>query len=311
MHNRLSWMMLVFILTGMSLGCEGKMGKADRTPRLVAYYNANTVPVLAKADTFPYTHYILAYLLPDGTGGVKPEGALKYTLKDPAAIRRVQSAGKKVLISLGGGTVAGEAWLEMGKNADKIARETARYVEMFQLDGVDLDIENVGYKTEKDLQTYGEAIIRLTLALARELPGKLLTHAPQPPYLCKPRSFSQCPDVSLYAYVLASAGSHISWLNMQYYSNPPLTVSDAQEVSHYESVVNGWEGFPGLEPRKLVVGKPYSRVVSGHEPRERVISMILQPLASEYQNSFGGFMGWEFSEDSGGAWAQAVSKVLR
>ena len=97
---------------------------------------------------------------------------------------------------------------------------------------------------------------------------------------------------------------------MQYYSNPPVTSSDVDEVDSYKSIVQGWDGFPGLEPGRLVVGKPYSSGVSGFEPATEVVSRILQPLVAEYGNSFGGFMAWELSEDPDGTWATSVAQAL-
>jgi len=296
----------LLIVLLMASGCGGP----SSSPRIIVYSNANTRPILHRAETYPYTHYILAFLIPDGKGGIQPGGALDAVLKNSEALQRVQNSGKKILISLGGGTVAGEEWLIWGKNADRVAKALTEIVKQYNLDGVDLDIENVGYKTSAEVQKYGDAIIRLTKAIAKKMPGKIITHAPQPPYLCKPGSSKQCPDVSLYAYVLLKASQHISWLNMQYYSNPPLTSSDIDELESYRSIVEGWDGFPGYPPDRLVVGKPYSSRVNGYEPREEVVSEILTPLAQEFGKSFGGFMAWELSQDTNGDWANAVATAL-
>ncbi len=280
------------------------------SPRIIAYSNSNTEPLLKDAESLPYTHYILSFLIPDGRGGVEPSGALKPVLADAATIQRVRSAGKKVLVSLGGGTVGGKDWLSLGENAVSVAESVAAIVEEHQLDGVDLDVEAVPYERQSEFQPYADAVVALTQELAKRLPGKLLTHAPQPPYLCRPGSPGGCPADSLYATILAATGDDITWLNMQYYSNPPLTSSNFEEVYHYRSVIKGWEGFPGLEAQRLVVGKPYSPRVNGFEPMDVVVKDILRPLAKEFGSSFGGFMAWEFNEDPEGAWANAVSQVL-
>ncbi len=280
------------------------------SPRVIAYSNTNTDPLLRDAATLPYTHYILSFLVPDGETDVKPSEALEAVLQEGMALGRVRAAGKKIMVSVGGGTVAGKDWLTMGQNATAVAESIAKVVEEHHLDGVDLDIEAVPYVKEENFKPYAEAAIALTHALARRLPGKLLTHAPQPPYLCQPGSSPECPSESLYAAILAATGEEISWLNMQYYSNPPLTSSDLDELAHYRSIVKGWEGFPGLAPERLVVGKPYASRVSGFAPLEEVTSKLLQPLAAEFGSSFGGFMAWEFNQDPQGDWAQAVNKVL-
>ncbi len=97
---------------------------------------------------------------------------------------------------------------------------------------------------------------------------------------------------------------------MQYYSNPPVTSSDADEVALYLSIVQGWDGFPGLDSKRLVVGKPYSSHVNGYEPMSKVTTKILEPLVDKFGQDFGGFMAWEFNQDEGGAWADAVHQTL-
>lgn len=151
------------------------------SPRLIAYYNANTKPILHNAERLQYTHYILSFLIPDGKGGIKPSGALKVVLADKDALARVQAAGKKIVVSVGGGTVTGKDWLKMGNNAQAIVESIATIVEQYNLDGVDLDVEAVPYTKQSSFQPYADAVITLTQALAKRLPNKYLSHAPQPP----------------------------------------------------------------------------------------------------------------------------------
>ncbi len=279
-------------------------------PRIIAYYNSNTQPILNQAEYLPYTHYILAFLIPDGRGGVKPSKDLQQVLADEEVLSRIQAAGKKVMVSVGGGTVTGKDWLLMGQNAEAVADSIVAVVQRYHLDGVDLDVEAVPYTEQKTFQPYADAVVALTGVLAKRLPNKYLSHAPQPPYLCKPGSSGECPKDSLYATILAATGEQISWLNMQYYSNPPVTSSDMDEVESYESIVEGWTGFAGLAPERLVLGKPYSTRVNGYESMTEVSSKILQPLSKKHGNKFGGFMAWEFNEDENGAWAEAVHQAI-
>lgn len=280
------------------------------SPRLIAYYNTNTKPILHNAERLRYTHYILSFLVPDGKGGIMPSKALKEVLADKQALARVQAAGKKILVSIGGGTVGAKDWLKMGQNAEAVAESIAAIVEKYNLDGVDLDVEAVPYTKQLMFQPYADAVIALTQALSKSIPGKYLTHAPQPPYLCKPGSSGECPNDSLYAAILAEAGDQISWLNMQYYSNPPVTSSDVDEVASYVSIVQGWDGFPGLDSTRLVFGKPYSSRVNGYESLKEVTTKILDPLVKKYGHNFGGFMAWEFNQDENGEWADAVGKSM-
>ena len=63
------------------------------SPRLIAYYNTNTKPILHNAEQLHYTHYILSFLIPDGKGGIIPSNDLKAVLADNHALTRVQAAG--------------------------------------------------------------------------------------------------------------------------------------------------------------------------------------------------------------------------
>ena len=280
------------------------------SPRLIAYYNTNTKPILHNAENWHYTHYILSFLIPDPKGEIIPSEALKEVLADKKALARVQAAGKKIMVSVGGGTVTGKDWLMMGKNAEAVVESIAKIVEQYNLDGVDLDIEAVPYTKQSSFQPYANAAIALTKALAKRLPDKYLTHAPQPPYLCKPQSSGECPNDSLYATILAEVGHHISWLNMQYYSNPPATSMDADEIASYLSIIQGWEGFPGIDSTRLVLGKPYSTHVNGYEPMTEITTKIIDPLVKKYGQKFGGFMAWEFNQDINDVWAEAIFEAM-
>ncbi|WP_154224325.1 glycosyl hydrolase family 18 protein [Marinicella rhabdoformis] len=300
-------------------GLDSKMGALKKkpkiqnnkhSPRLIAYYNSNTKPILKNAEQLPYTHYILSFLIPDGQDGIKPSNDLQAVLDDKAALNRVQAAGKKLMVSVGGGTVTGKDWLKMGQHAEAVAESVAAIVEKHNLDGVDLDVEAVPYTKQESFQPYADAVIAITQALSKRLPNKDLSHAPQPPYLCQPGSSGECPNDSLYATILAATGNQISWLNMQYYSNPPVTSSDIDEVESYVSIVEGWEGFSGLDSTRLVLGKPYSKHVNGFEPKAEVNNKILNALIQKYGQDFGGFMAWEYIQDEEGIWAEAVHKSL-
>ncbi len=117
--------------------------------RIVVYSNANTDPILAHAADYPYTHYILAFLVPDANG-VVPSPPVQVVLDEPAAIRAVQAAGKKVMISLGGGAVTAAHWLDWGRRADAIAEQVAGIVKHHGLDGVGMDVENLPYTSARE-----------------------------------------------------------------------------------------------------------------------------------------------------------------
>jgi chitinase len=78
-----------------------------------------------------------------------PSKDLKKVLSDSKALARVQTAGKKIMVSVGGGTVIGKDWLKMGSNANSVAESIATIVEKYNLDGVDLDVEAAPYTRKR------------------------------------------------------------------------------------------------------------------------------------------------------------------
>src|SRR5438045_9009576 len=107
-------------------------------PRLIAYYNNDTVR-LATAKDLPHTHLILAFIVPDAAGNMVTADVEPMLGKD---VQELQSLGKKVLVSIGGACVNSSNYLAMKQRLSKATQEVAAFVAEQKLDGVDIEYED-------------------------------------------------------------------------------------------------------------------------------------------------------------------------
>jgi chitinase len=275
----------------------------EARPRYVVYYNSEASPA-EKLIGLPYSHVILSFvtLPPGGKRGLSlvVDPRLVAPLK---IVGKLQADGKKVLISFGGGDMKLEAYRPaVGKEA-ALAKALAAFVAKHGLDGVDLDFEATGALRHPlaDGAFDGKAfLIALTKALRQTLPaGKLITHAPQAPYLDP--SWHKGP----YLEILREAGAAIDWITVQYYNNPDFDLPVKTHLvgaekdpfpASYAGIVGGAPGFP-WPSEKTLVGLPIYRgdASNGHQPPKVVQDDILKPLLARYGAKFGGLTGWQFS----------------
>jgi len=280
-------------------------GAAVAETRYVVYYNSDATP-LSKVAEAGYTHVILSFLTVDPAGG---KAALALVEPDQisgqrSAITALKRAGKKVMISFGGGDMESAAWRRIaGREAD-LARLLDGYVRQYGLDGVDIDFEITEalqqHPPREDFDGK-DLLIKLTRALRAALPaGALISHAPQPPYL-DPRW-----EAAPYRDILKAVGEDIDWISVQYYNNPGYdgparkhVVGQPQNpfVTAYIGLAEGGLGADWT-PEKTLVGKPIfdKDAFSGHMPPARVRMEIVEPLMQRYGRRFGGLMGWQYSD---------------
>ncbi|SMF17211.1 Glycosyl hydrolases family 18 [Tistlia consotensis] len=276
--------------------------------KLVVYYNANYTPVLDAAGD-ALTHLNLAFAIPSASNPLTLEISGNLTSTLLGQVPQVQAAGKKVMLSFGGGTVSSAQYQAMVGNEPAIAAQLAAFVKQYGLDGIDVDYEDSGALMNNSGYNGGEFAITLTNsihdALAGVGRGKLISHAPQPPYIAGPEYSG---GWNVYATIWTETAGKIDWLNMQYYNNPGFNDAD-QVVAHYQTLLKGWSGFAGLKPKQLLVGKPIGQgdAGSGWIPAADIVSDIIDPLQA---GGIGGAMGWQFSSDPTGSWQQTVGAPL-
>jgi chitinase len=269
-------------------------------PRNVIYFSsgANQIP-LAGIAGLPYTDVIIGFLVPDddlvlrGAGG-----AFNDDLR--SNIEALQNAGKNVLISLGGGAgFPSSAYESYAQNVDGVVEQLVRFVTSNGFSGVDIDYEDdAGFTGAYDGIGF---LIALTNGLAQALPPgqNIITHAPQTPYWDP--EYNNAP----YAQIWQGAGNQISWINNQFYNNPPWDATAELKVGWYNEIAC----LTG--PQHLMAGALVAPAGAdeGYLPLDQMISRVIMPLRA-WGPGFGGVMGWEFARDQDGTWAEGIGQAL-
>jgi chitinase len=269
-------------------------------PRNVIYFSsrANQIPLAGIGD-LPYTDVVIAFLVPDdelnlhGSGGAFDENL-------QSNIQILQNAGKNVLISLGGGKgFSSSAYESYAQNVDELVEQLVSFVTSNGFNGVDIDYEDDAGFTG----TYDgiEFLIALTNGLAQALPSgqNIITHAPQTPYW-DPK-YNNAP----YAEIWQGAGNQITWINNQFYNNPPWDATPDLKVEWYDKIAC----ITGAQ--KLMAGALVAAGGDeGYITLDQMISQVIMPLKDAWGSEFGGVMGWEFARDQGGTWAEGIWQGL-
>ncbi len=311
---------LLCIVSGCHHSTSNVNATQSPTPRFVVYYNSNASPLSAAAHT-NYTHVIVSFVRVT----VDPQGALELQPPEKmsgqwSSIAGLQSQGKKVMISYGGGEANPAEYTALVGREDELGKLLAGFVKKHQLNGIDIDFEASDMFHTQRAASVGDGrtfLIALTQSLRGELPSPqyLLTHAPQPPYL--DLDWHDGP----YLDVLKQTSDAIDWITVQYYNNPgfnnPLPVrnesTSAMPTSYaHLTSSNGTLQWP---TSKVLIGKPiYSAdAASGYIPPAKVINNIIQPMLKQYGRSFGGVTGWQFSTLTADhiAWNKQVGRLLK
>jgi hypothetical protein len=287
-----SWRLPAILLLLLP-ACAGTARAAETTPRFLVYYNADVTPARALAE-LPYTHVVLAFLTPR----VAADGTVSVAT-DPRIVAALQAAGKRVLVSFGGGDAKMADYKPLVGRETELAKAIAGFVRLHGLDGVDIDFEvSETLETQPPAAAFdGRAVlIALTRALRRELgAAALLSHAPEPPFL------DPAWHGGPYLEVLKAAGTAIDWIVVQYYNNAgfddPLAVRDGKPApGSYAAVAAGQPDVP-WSPAKTLLGKPIYKAdaENGHVAPRRLRDHLVAPLVTRYGKRFGGLAGWQFS----------------
>ena len=278
-------------------------------PRNVIYYNDHSNPIpLAEISGLPYTDVILAFLVPNNLNLMGQGGAFGSDGNpDPKDIQALQDAGKNVLISVGGAKEGfpSSDWQQYAQDVNGLVEQIVGYVTANGFSGVDIDYEDdYGFTGGPDGTGVYDGItflIELTNGLAQQLPPgqNIITHAPQPPYFDPNADFNNA-----YTQIWQGTGNNISWFNCQFYNNPRYSSSASSKVSWYETFA-ATTGASGL-----LMGVPLDPAGSGYLPLGQFTSHVIAPLLQTFGSAFGGVMGWEFSYDQGGTWAEGTAQAL-
>jgi chitinase len=284
--------------------------------RNVIYYNAGNdqIPLGVGLNQLPYTDVIVANLQPTTTTDYTLKGwgnAFDDQLQNN--IRWLQRANKNVLISFGGSmspptmlsTAAYQYWAANSGNLTTLVKQLVDFVYYYNFNGVDIDYEDdhgFGNNAAYDGVAFLSA---LTSQLYVSLPSSsknIITHAPQVPYWDSHSSYAR-GGIAPYYQIWQNVGTKIAWYNNQFYDNSTYDKDAATKVEKYQAVA----GLTGAQQALMGVS------LSGDEGAETLSDMVqnvIPPLKAQYGSQFGGVVGWQFSYDQGGAWANGISQAL-
>ena len=284
-------------------------------PRNVIYfYNATNPISLAGIANLPYTDVILGFLIPDSTvTGLTTDGpAFTATLQND--IQFLQSAGKNVLIAVGGEVKntdpAWTGWTSakyqtFSNNVPGLVQQIVSFVASIGANGVDIDFEDSHAFTGKAGYDGITFLSELTRGLAEALPpGSIITHAPQTPYWDKNSQYK-----AAYSKLHSQVGNSVAWYNNQFYNNRRYDADAATKVASYLMVAGE------TEPTKLLMGVSINTKDEGAIGLDDMTQNVIAPLQAQFpptpqSSEFGGVMTWEFASDIGGAWANAIAQSL-
>ena len=277
----------------------------------VVAYVPNWIDLKAFAETIDYaklTHINIAFENPTNAAG-----DLSFNEKNRVLIAKAHASKVKVLVSIGGGSAAGDKVL-MNRYFDLIgeakregfAAKIAGYVAAHEFDGLDVDIEGPSIN-----QDYGPFIDAVAPLLKKE--GKLLTAA-----LSKGYGGQQVPD---------SALGRFDFVNIMAYDAAGYWNPKAPgQHSSYEFAVENIAYWlkRGLSKPRAVLGVPfygygfgealkkrdypYSAIVAAYPGAEKVdqignvmfyngLPTITRKAAYVVSESLGGVMIWSLDSD--------------
>lgn len=289
---------------------------------VVGYVLSTDTTLVSQMGSSDYTTVILSFVISDGDGTLSPSTELQAIFDDPSVISGLKTAGKRVLISLGGANFSGSAWAALANDVDSTAAQLADMVSTYDLDGVDIDWEDTNFSGYEPV----DFLVSLSETLKEKLPTgqNFITHAPQAPYFYGGDSQSYS---SIYVDVAAQAGDNIDLYNIQYYNNSWYVGDTAEEETSYVAGTTEVSGttFPssivgivatGVDASKLLVGKPTTseNADSGYISADDIVTYLIDPLQSA-QVDFAGVMGWQYATQTGSTegtddWASTLAKAL-
>jgi chitinase len=215
-------------------------------PRNVIYVDRKNSQIpLAGIANVPYTDVILSFLYPDENFNLQLSGPI-FDDNLTFNIQTLQDAGRNVLISFGGALdtedcddLLAQAYLywEGGSNISGLVTQIVNIVVQYGFDGIDIDYEdNRGFTGTYD----GVAFLsQLTSSLCDQLPGRIITHAPQVAYWDgSGHEFQWVTNpIAPYAKLWQQVGNYITWFNNQFYNTRHYDENAATKVEWYNSIV--------------------------------------------------------------------------
>ncbi|EJC98495.1 glycoside hydrolase, partial [Fomitiporia mediterranea MF3/22] len=207
----------------------------------------NALPDVSKLEG--YNVFALSFLLSTGAA----DQAMAWQQLDDNTRKslksKYESAGIKVIVSAFGAT---ETPTTAGADATKVANDMANWVKKYNVDGIDVDYEDLGAMNAGDGKAE-EWLATFTKTLRGQLPqGKyIITHAPLPPWFN-----SESYKGGGYQKVNKEVGNMIDWYNVQFYNQNDYTDCDSLLTKSKTKTSLFEIAGTGVDKNKLLIGKP-------------------------------------------------------
>ncbi|KAJ3795919.1 putative chitinase [Lentinula aff. detonsa] len=262
---------------------------APAAPHFVVYTDKGSEPAPDVSKISGFNTVAMSFLLT--TGAADQAKAWEILAKDQKSSTKssYQKAGIKLIVSAFGSTD-----LPTSKDAKSTAATMAKWVQDNDVDGIDVDYEDLNAMNAQD----GKAeqwLIDFTNALRTQLPqGKyILTHAPLAPWFSASHY-----KTGAYTKVHQEVGSKIDWYNIQYYNQGTeyttcdglLTSSKMYPGSAVFEIMKG-----GVTADKVVIGKPGGQAdaTTGYMAPADLAKCVATAKGNKWN---GGVMSWEYPE---------------
>jgi len=248
--------------------------------RIVGYWEDwGALPTTQAVEN--YTHMVLSFIETESSN-------CKLSSFDASTVKHFQSAGLKVLGSLGGASM-NKYWANC--TVDNLVSQVVTIVNNIGLDGVDID-----YEVDPPNQAF---VVNLTKQLRAKLPDCLLTHVPENNLM---------DQGAAYWNIMLQIADLVDFISIQYYNDNPNPLTDPSGAeTHYGKVVSNI--FNG-DASKVVFGVCITEC-SGWNMNAQNTANIAKSLLAKYPTNFGGIQNWaENSEDSNCAWSAPTAAVF-
>ncbi|KAI0355588.1 glycoside hydrolase [Trametes cingulata] len=240
--------------TGSPTSSGGTSSTYGSTPAFVIYTDRATggavLPAVSELEG--YTVVVLSFLLVSGAADQAAAWAALSNDQKAALKSEYNAAGISVIVSAFGAT---DSPTSSGADPVETANTMAQWVLDNQLDGIDVDYEDLAAMNARD----GNAeawLVTFTQTLRKKLPKGhyLLTHAPVAPW------FSPVFNATgAYLTVDQKAGDLIDWYNVQFYNQ-----GADMYTTCYSLLTSSGGDWPGSSLMEIAnAGVPSSKLVIG------------------------------------------------
>ncbi|KAJ4473258.1 putative chitinase [Lentinula edodes] len=264
-------------------------GGAPAAPHFVVYTDKGSEPAPDVSKISGFNTVAMSFLLTSGAADQAKAWETLAQAQKSSIKSAYQKAGIKLIVSAFGSTD-----LPTSSDAKSTAATMAKWVQDNNVDGIDVDYEDLNAMNAQD----GKAeqwLIDFTNALRTQLPqGKyILTHAPLAPWFSASHYKS-----GGYTKVHKEVGSKIDWYNIQFYNQGTeyttcdglLTSSPTYPGSAVFEIMTG-----GVSADKVVIGKPGGQAdaTTGYMAPADLAKCV---VTAKGKNWNGGVMSWEYPE---------------